>query len=141
MLTPDLRLQVTYPLWVGSLLHSVPLLLILASLGAKACRQSRAPGAQHFSSALLDGKGPPAGGQPPLLQAALPLLQEVRPQDLFTNRASACAASECSALLQGSSEHQFNKQSRVVAHGTGAQMNCAAAGETMAAHSCRSRPD
>ena len=80
MLTPDLRLQVTYPLWVGSLLHSVPLLLILASLGAKACRQSRAPGAQHFSSALLDGKGPPAGGQPPLLQAALPLLQEVRPR-------------------------------------------------------------
>ena len=72
-----LRLQVTYPMWVGSLLHSVPLLLILASLGAKARRQSRAPGPQHFSSALLDGKGPPAGGQPPL-QAVLPQLQEVR---------------------------------------------------------------
>ena len=83
----------TYPLWVGSLLHSAPLLLNLASLGAKARKQSRAPGPQHFSSAPLDGKGPPAGGQPPL-QAALPLLQEVRRQDLITARASTWAASQ-----------------------------------------------
>ena len=74
-----MSLQVTYPLWVGSLLHCVPLLLILASLAAKARQQSRAPGPLYFSSALLDGKGPPAGGQPPL-PAALPLLREVRRQ-------------------------------------------------------------
>ena len=104
-----LCLQVTYPLWVGSLLHSVPLLLILASLGAKARKQSRAPGPQHFSSALLDGKGLPAGGQPPP-QAALPLLQEVRRQSFTTVCASTCAASKSSPLLQGLSEHQVCKQ-------------------------------
>ena len=104
-----LCLQVTYPLWVGSLLHSVPLLLILASLGAKARKQSRAPGPQHFSIALLDGKGSPAGGQPPL-QAALPLLQEVRRQSYITFWARTCAASQSSSLLQGSSEHQFCEQ-------------------------------
>ena len=124
----DLCLQVTYPLWVGSLLHTVPLLLILATFGAKACKQSCAPGPQHFSSALLDAKGPPAGGQPPLL-AALPLLQEVRRQDLITACASRCAACYWSALLQGSSEHQFNEQSRVLAHAPDAQMISAAAGE------------